>query len=69
MKSPAGIVQPAPVVGSGGNTPLSASRIPIVTPTRPRRALRVGAQIWRTDEHGTITITFTGQGPVVASER
>jgi len=29
----------------------------------------VGAQIWRTDQHGTITITFTGQGPVVASER
>jgi len=30
---------------------------------------QVGAQIWRTDQHGTITITFTGQGPVVASER
>jgi competence protein ComEC len=29
----------------------------------------VGAQIWRTDQHGTITITFTDQGPVVASER
>ena len=29
----------------------------------------VGAQIWRTDQHGTITIAFTGQGPVVASER
>jgi beta-lactamase superfamily II metal-dependent hydrolase len=29
----------------------------------------VGAQTWRTDEHGTITITFTDQGPVVASER
>jgi len=29
----------------------------------------VGAQIWRTDQHGTITITFTGQGPVVASKR
>jgi len=28
-----------------------------------------GAQIWRTDQHGTITITFTDQGPVVASER
>jgi beta-lactamase superfamily II metal-dependent hydrolase len=28
-----------------------------------------GVQIWRTDEHGTITITFTDQGPVVASER
>ena len=30
---------------------------------------QVGAQIWRTDQHGTITITFTGRGPVVASER
>jgi hypothetical protein len=29
----------------------------------------VDAQVWRTDEHGTITISFTGQGPVVASER
>ena len=29
----------------------------------------VGAQIWRTDQRGTITISFTGQGPVVASER
>jgi beta-lactamase superfamily II metal-dependent hydrolase len=29
----------------------------------------VGAQTWRTDQHGTITITFTDQGPVVASER
>jgi competence protein ComEC len=29
----------------------------------------VGAQVWRTDQHGTITISFTGQGPVVASER
>jgi len=27
------------------------------------------AQIWRTDQHGTITISFTDQGPVVASER
>jgi competence protein ComEC len=29
----------------------------------------VGAQIWRTDQHGTITISFTDRGPVVASER
>jgi beta-lactamase superfamily II metal-dependent hydrolase len=29
----------------------------------------MGAEIWRTDQHGTITITFTDQGPVVASER
>ena len=29
----------------------------------------VGAQIWRTDQHGTITITFTDRGPVVASDR
>jgi len=28
-----------------------------------------GAKIWRTDEHGTITVTFDGRGPVVASER
>jgi hypothetical protein len=30
---------------------------------------QVGAQIWRTDQHGTITITFNGQGPLVASDR
>jgi competence protein ComEC len=29
----------------------------------------VGAQVWRTDQNGTITISFTDQGPVVASER
>ncbi len=29
----------------------------------------VGAQVWRTDEHGTITVAFDGQGLVVASER
>jgi competence protein ComEC len=29
----------------------------------------VGAQIWRTDQHGTITISFTDRGPVVTSER
>jgi competence protein ComEC len=29
----------------------------------------VGAQVWRTDQHGTITIRFTDQGPVVTSER
>jgi len=28
-----------------------------------------GAAVWRTDEHGTITVTFEQQGPVVASER
>jgi competence protein ComEC len=29
----------------------------------------VGASVWRTDEHGTITVTFEQQGLVVASER
>jgi hypothetical protein len=29
----------------------------------------VGAQIWRTDQHGTITISFTEQGPVVDPQR
>jgi beta-lactamase superfamily II metal-dependent hydrolase len=29
----------------------------------------VGAQVWRTDRHGTITISFAGRGSVVASER
>jgi beta-lactamase superfamily II metal-dependent hydrolase len=29
----------------------------------------VSAQIWGTDQHGTITISFTDRGPVVASER
>ncbi len=28
-----------------------------------------GAQVWRTDQHGTITVTFGPQGPVVASDR
>jgi competence protein ComEC len=28
-----------------------------------------GADVWRTDQHGTITITFEGPTPVVASER
>jgi len=29
----------------------------------------VGAEIWRTDQHGTTTIAFTDQGAVVTSER
>jgi competence protein ComEC len=28
-----------------------------------------GAEIWRTDEHGTVTVTFEGPSPVVASAR
>jgi beta-lactamase superfamily II metal-dependent hydrolase len=28
-----------------------------------------GAQIWRTDQHGTITVTFGRQGISVRSER
>ena len=28
-----------------------------------------GAQIWRTDQHGTITVTFQGGGPSVVAER
>jgi competence protein ComEC len=28
-----------------------------------------GAEIWRTDRQGTITVTFEGQDPVVGSER
>ena len=28
-----------------------------------------GAQVWRTDEHGAITITFDANGPVVSLER
>jgi competence protein ComEC len=28
-----------------------------------------GSQIWRTDQHGTIVVTFTRRGPVVASDR
>ena len=28
-----------------------------------------GAQIWRTDQHGTITVTFGSQGISVRSER
>ena len=28
-----------------------------------------GAQIWRTDQHGTVTVTFQDHTPVVASDR
>jgi beta-lactamase superfamily II metal-dependent hydrolase len=29
-----------------------------------------GAEIWRTDEHGTVTITWTPEGdPIVTGER
>ena len=28
-----------------------------------------GAQVWRTDEHGTVTITFQAGQPVVLAER
>ena len=28
-----------------------------------------GAQVWRTDEHGTVTITFQAGQPVVSGER
>jgi beta-lactamase superfamily II metal-dependent hydrolase len=28
-----------------------------------------GAQVWRTDRHGTITVTFVGHSPTVQSER
>jgi len=28
-----------------------------------------GAQVWRTDERGTVTITFQGGQPVVSGER
>jgi competence protein ComEC len=28
-----------------------------------------GADIWRTDQHGTITVTFDSAGPVVVAER
>jgi competence protein ComEC len=28
-----------------------------------------GAQIWRTDQHGDIVVTFESTGPVVASDR
>jgi competence protein ComEC len=30
---------------------------------------RTGARIWRTDEHGTITVTFDASGPVVTVQR
>jgi competence protein ComEC len=28
-----------------------------------------GAQVWRTDRHGTITVSFVGLTPTVESER
>jgi competence protein ComEC len=30
---------------------------------------RAGARVWRTDEHGTITVTFDASGPVVTAQR
>ncbi|HTE65112.1 MAG TPA: MBL fold metallo-hydrolase, partial [Candidatus Binatia bacterium] len=28
-----------------------------------------GAQVWRTDQHGTVTITFQGGVPAVVADR
>ncbi len=28
-----------------------------------------GAEVWRTDRHGTITVSFAGRTPTVESER
>src|SRR5437867_4158928 len=51
------------VVSVGGNTygqPLPATLDAIA---------ETGAQSWRTDQHGTLTVTFQDHTPVVASER
>jgi competence protein ComEC len=29
----------------------------------------IGSAIWRTDDHGDITVTFASRGPTVQSER
>ena len=50
----------------------SANRIRTATRTRRRSQRRrsTGAEIWRTDEHGTLTITWDEQGdPLVSGER
>jgi hypothetical protein len=48
---------------------VSATRTGIPTPTRSPSSTAWREDPWRTDQHGTITISFTGQGAVVASER
>jgi competence protein ComEC len=39
-------------------------------PTALQEAASTGAEIWRTDEHGTLTITWDANGePIVAGDR
>jgi competence protein ComEC len=54
----------------GGNTSLFGQPNPYGHPDPNALAELdgVGAQIWRTDQHGTITIAFTDHGPVVTLE-
>jgi hypothetical protein len=51
-----------------GVRPTGSIRAP--DPTALAEAAATGPEIWRTDEHGTVTITWTASGdPVVTGER
>ena len=57
------VAAPVAVVSVGENTyghPVPATLDAIAA---------TGAQVWRTDEHGTVTVTFQGGQPVVSGER
>ena len=38
-------------------------------PSTIRAIQDTGSQVWRTDQHGDIVVTFDGHGPVIASAR
>ena len=38
-------------------------------PSTIRTIQDTGSQVWRTDQHGDVVVTFDGHGPVVASDR
>jgi competence protein ComEC len=38
-------------------------------PSTIRAIQAAGSQVWRTDQHGDIVVTFSRQGPVVHSDR
>jgi competence protein ComEC len=57
------VAAPVAVVSVGENT----YGHPV--PTTLDALTDAGSAVWRTDEHGTVTITFDGGAPVTAGER